>query len=434
MITKRLYQKAINPRLRGLGESATLAMQDRCRKLEQQGKKIYNLGLGQSPFPVPAPLVEALALNAKEKDYLPAKGLPLLREAVADFHRRKDGISASPENVMIGPGSKPLLFLLQLAFDGEILIPTPSWVSYAPQAKILGRNIRFIHTAFKERWRVRPQELSHALRKWVWRKGPRLLILNYPGNPDGLTYSENELAELAKTACGHNIIILSDEIYARIHHQGIHTSIAKFYPEGTIVSSGISKWCGAGGWRLGTLTFPQELSWLMDAISVVASETYTSVSAPIQYAAVEAFRKNEEVENYLLHVRRILRTLGNEVADKLREAGIRLYPPEGAFYVFADFSGFADRLRKKGIETSRALAERLLEDAGIAMLPGEDFNRPREELTARIAYVNFDGAQTLSASKTIPLDEDLPPSFTRTWCEDTLTAVERIKEWLAQNS
>ncbi len=115
-------------------------------------------------------------------------------------------------------------------------------------------------------------------------------------------------------------------------------SIAKYYPEGTIISGGLSKWCGAGGWRLGTFTFPQSLRWLQDAMAVVASETFTSTSAPIQYAAVRAFCSDREIEHYLWQSRRILDLIGKYITAALQKAGVLVSLPQGAFYLFPDFS------------------------------------------------------------------------------------------------
>lgn len=116
---------SLNINVRGIGQSATLAINDKVRNLTAAGKKIYNFGIGQSPFPVPTHVVDALKLYAHEKDYLPAKGLP------ASFHKAKDNIDINPDYVLVGPGSKELMFLLQLVFYGEIIVPTPCWVSYS---------------------------------------------------------------------------------------------------------------------------------------------------------------------------------------------------------------------------------------------------------------------------------------------------------------
>lgn len=421
---------SLNINVRGLGESPTLAINERVKLLQSQGKKVYNFGLGQSPFPVPVPVVEALRLHAHEKDYLPVKGLLALREAVAGFHRQKDLVEANADCVLVGPGSKELMFLLQLVFYGEIIVPTPCWVSYVPQAQVLGKRVSLLHTSFEDKWHISADRLSELLEGEQDLYRPRMLILNYPGNPDGLTYTANELKEIAKVAREYEIILLSDEIYGQLHHKGGHVSVARFYPEGTIISSGLSKWCGAGGWRLGTFTFPRSLDWLMDSMAAVASETYTSVSAPIQYAAIEAFRGSMAIERYLWHARRILSTLGEKCYQILADAGVRIHPPEGAFYMFPDFSPFAEKLAKKNIKNNVALCERLLQETGVAMLPGRVFERPCEELTARISYINFAGARALAASETIAMHHDLPMEFIQAHCEETLKATQTLADWL----
>lgn len=143
-----------------------------------------------------------------------------------------------------------------------------------------------------------------------------------------------------------------------------------------------------------------------------------------------AFRGGVDIERYLCHVRRILAALGQQCYDILSDAGVRVHPPIGAFYLFLDFSPFRERLAERGIKGGKALCESLLEDAGVAVLPGVAFGRSRSELTARMAYVDFDGARTLAASEGIPLDTDLPADFTSQWCGQVLEGTRRIVEWL----
>jgi aspartate aminotransferase len=421
---------SLNLDVRGLNHSATLAINDVSNELRSKGKTVYRAGLGQSPFPVPVPVVDALKLHAHEKDYLPARGLYALREAVADFHHKKDGVDARPEYVIIGPGSKELMFLLQLVYYGELLVPTPCWVSYIPQAKILGRQISLIHTNAKDHWKMTAKRLEEHCRGEEDDFRPRILVLNYPNNPVGNTYSEKELKKLAEVAHKYEVVLLSDEIYGQLHHQGKHVSVARFYPEGTIISSGLSKWCGAGGWRLGTFTFPPAMDWLLEKMVVVASETYTSVSAPIQYAAVSAFRGSVKIERYLWHARRILAKVGKKSAEMFNKAGIKVCQPEGGFYLFIDFASQSKILRKRGIKSGSDLCRRLLEDKGVAVLPGSVFGRPENELTARFAYVDFDGAKALTASETVPLERPLPDDFIDHWCGRVIEAARAIIEWV----
>lgn len=418
----------LNLNVRGLSPSATLAINEKSVHLHSNGRQIFKMGLGQSPFPVPEIVVEALRLNAHQKDYLPVKGLMELRNAVADYHRRQIGNDYSGQNVLIGPGSKELMFLLQLTYYGDLVIPMPSWVSYAPQAHIVGRNVYWLTTHSEHEWHLTPDELENLCRSDP--SCPRLVILNYPSNPTGLTYQIEELEAMAEVARRYQVLLLSDEIYGPLHHEGSHVSIASFYPEGTIVSSGLSKWCGAGGWRLGTFLFPPALGWLLDAMAVVASETYTSTSAPIQHAAVRAFQGGSEIDDYLNAVRRLLGALGNHLARMLDEAGAHIIPPDGAFYLFPDFSPFQEKLRARGIKTSEELCSRLLEDTGVAILPGYHFGLPPDRLCARLAYVNFDGASALHAVTEHPHDKPLDQDFLQAHCPEPLHAVNRICEWL----
>ncbi len=418
----------LNLNVRGLEPSATLAINERSNRLRREGRTIHKLGLGQSPFPVPTPLVDALRDNAFQKDYLAVRGLRELRDAVAAYRRRRHGIDCSGDDVLIGPGSKELMFLLQLVYYGDLVIPTPTWVSYAPQAHIIGRHVRWLDTKEPDGWRLTADAMDRLCSEDPGR--PRIVILNYPSNPTGGTYHPRELEELAIVARRHHCILLSDEIYGELHHEGRHISIARFYPEGTISSSGLSKWCGAGGWRLGTFIFPRGLRWLLDAMSIVASETFTSTCAPIQYAAVRAFQGGSEIESYLAHSRRILRALGMRLAGRLRAAGIEVAPPQGGFYLFPSFHPHREALEARGLTDSVGLCEHLLEDTGVAILPGSHFGRPREELTARLAYVDFDGAEALAASQSMPLEEPLGDSFVETHCRGVLQAADKICAWI----
>jgi aspartate aminotransferase len=420
----------LNLNIRGMTPSATVDINERSDRMRAAGREVFKLGLGQSPFPVPRQVVEELKVNAFQKEYLPVKGLRELRNAVADYHRRAEGIGCTGDDVLVGPGSKELMFLLQLVYYGDLVVPSPAWVSYAPQAKIIGRQIFWLHTKSEKGWRLTADELEELCESDPER--PRIFILNYPSNPTGFTYTVEELKALARAARRFRVVLLSDEIYGELHHKDQHVSIARFYPEGTIISAGLSKWCGAGGWRLGTFMFPPSMSWLRDAMAAVASETFTATSGPIQYAGVRAFQGGMSLERYLWYSRRILSALGRWCARTLRDVGVEVARPQGAFYLFPDFDAYRDRLKERGITSSRELCERLLKETGVAILPGSEFGRPQTELTARIAYVDFDGASALATAETLPRDKPLDEGFLRTYCGCVLTAVERMCEWLQE--
>jgi len=431
MNQQNYFEKHLNLNVRGLPVSATLGINELSNTLIADGRQVYKMGLGQSPFPVPLPVVEELQANAHQKDYLPVRGLPALQQAVVGYYQRTQNLNFRPENILVGPGSKELMFILQLAYYGDLLIPTPSWVSYAPQAHIIGRHVYWLPTHRDNRWLLTPEELDKLCRKDPTK--PRIVILNYPNNPTGCSYTDDELKALAEIARKYKIILLSDEIYGELNFEGTHTSIARHYPEGTIISSGLSKWCGAGGWRLGTFAFPAALHWLLEGMAAVSSETFTATSAPIQYAAVRAFRGGPRIEEYLSHSRRILKALSDHVCGQLAAKGAMVAPPQGAFYIFPDFTPLKDKLAARGISNSTEMCEKILEQTGVALLPGTSFGRPDHELTTRLALVDFDGAKALSTSRRYPLSEPLPDDFLGNCCFKVVEGIDRLCDWVNGN-
>ena len=366
--------------------SSTLSINELSKKIQTQGKKVFKFGLGQSPFPVPSILVKELQKHAHSKDYLDVSGLYQLRDSVAKYHTSKNKFGYNAEDVLVGPGSKELLFQCQMVFDGKTLLPAPSWVSYAPQANFLGKKILWIQTTAKENWHITANLLEDICKK---DKENKLLILNSPNNPSGT--SSRHLEELAFIAKKYELIIISDEIYAELDFTGNYQSIAHFYPEGTIVSGGLSKWCGAGGWRLGTMIFPQNLSLIRKAMRSVASETFTSVSAPIQYAAVKAYKINHN--EFLKKCRLILKFVSSFLHEELCSVGIKALKPTGGFYILCDFSNVIKKT--DNIFSDKELSNFLLQKLGVASLPGSDFGLAKEKMILRLAFVDFDGRKAL---------------------------------------
>lgn len=413
--------------LKRIEKSQTLLINEQSRAREREGREIYKLGFGQSPFPPPPFIVERLKETAHLKDYSPVQGIAELREAVAQFHRETDKIDIAPENVLVAPGSKILIYTVMAALTkADVLIPVPAWVSYIPQARLIGHNVIKIPTSFEGRWRLTPELLEQAVAKKPDKKIPSILILNYPGNPDGLSYTEAELAALAATTRRHHIIIISDEIYGRLHHNGAHVSIARHYPEATIVTGGLSKWCGAGGWRLGVALLPKAMgAAFKEALLGIASETYSCAPTPVQMAAAAAYRDAAETEGYVSHQRRILAALGNSCYQKLAASGIKVHAPQGGFYLFLDFGSMAGKF-----PTAAALCGQLMEDTGVALLPGGAFGMAAEHLSARLAYVDFDGARALAASEKQGLAKPLPADFIDAYCPKTAKGIDAIGSWV----
>jgi len=370
--------------------SPTLEINELSKKLKSQGVEIFSFGFGQSPFPVPAQIQSALKKNSFQKDYLPVLGLPQLRNAVATYYKNFEVVT---EQIMIGPGSKELIFLCQFILKRELLLPQPSWVSYAPQANYINKKVTWINTKEENAYKITASALDETCQKISEKK---LLILNSPNNPTGKSYDKQELIEIADVAKKHQLIVISDEIYERLTFNGSHYSLYEFYPEGTIISSGLSKWCGAGGWRLGTFLFPNELIPLQQEMAALASEVFSCVSAPIQYAACEAFENDELNQQYLSHSNIILKQISDLVIQSFQQTEITCHRPNGGFYVYPSFQNYKEKLSAIGITTSKELCKFLLEKLGIATLPGSAFGHDKQHLNLRLAYVDFNGSEILN--------------------------------------
>jgi len=403
----------------GLKTSATLAINELSQKLITEGKEVFKFGLGQSPFPVPDIIVKELQKNAHQKDYLNVSGLIELREEVANYHSNKNQYKYNAESVIIGPGSKELIFQTQLVLNCDLLLPSPSWVSYEPQAQILNKTVHWIKATAETNWHLDPEELDKTCANL--NSVNKLLILNSPNNPSGTTHGN--LKELANVAKKHNVIIIADEIYAELDFTGEYKSITHYYPEKTIVSSGLSKWCGAGGWRIGTLVFPDELSYIRDSVRTVASETFTAVSAPIQYAAIKAY--SEDHSEYLENSRLILKMIGDYIYKELSSVGVICQKPQGGFYMICDFSNVVNKTHE--INNDKTLCQKILNDIGFAMLPGSDFGMEEDKLLSRIAFVDFDGSKAL---KMISKEKPSSDNFLDLTCPKIAKGISLLKDWI----
>ena len=364
--------------IKSLKSSATLAINEKSKELISKGKKIYKFGFGQSPFPVPEGVVSAFKKNAHKKEYMPVQGCFELRETIAKYINKRTTNSFNSENIIISPGSKEMMFLLHLGFDGDIILPAPSWVSYEPHAIIGGNKFHWLETSRENNWFPTSEQIEKKAKDL--KNKNIILILNSPNNPSGSNCKNFE--EIARVAKKYRIIILSDEIYTELAFDREYRSISKYYPEGTIVSSGLSKWCGAGGWRLGFFAVPTELNSILKMLKILSSESFTSVSSPTQLAAVEAFQG--DYSEYLNKTTAILEAVGNYVYENLKSNKVLIQKPEGGFYLMPEF------LNSK-FKSSSEMCEDILNKSGVAMLPGSDFGFNPTKMLARLSYTDFNG-------------------------------------------
>jgi len=399
--------------VKNLEPSSTLKINEISRQLEEKGEKIFKFGFGQSPFQVPTDVVNELKDNAHQNKYLPMQGLTELRRSVANYTSAKKNYDYSPDNVVIGPGSKELMFLLHVIFDGEIILPIPSWVSYAPQA-IIGRNkIKILQTKRENNWFPTGSEIEEIILKN--KKKNYLLFLNSPNNPSG-QICEN-LEEISEVMKKYNLIILSDEIYSELSFNNNYKSISNFCPEKTIISTGLSKWCGAGGWRLGYFIIPENLKIIKDTLNVLASETFSAVSAPIQYAAIQAYEGDHN--NYIKSSREILKAVGNYVYENLSSNKVLINKPQGGFYLMPEFISAK-------FNSSSEMCKNILETTGVVLLPGSDFGFDKKRMLARLSFTDFDGNNFMKAREKNNFKDN---ELIKNLAPKVVEGVDKLKKW-----
>ena len=358
----------------------------------------YGFAFGQSPFPVPQSIQTALIKNADKGAYAAVPGIPELRSAISKYNKHYFEMDVAPERIYVGPGTKELIFNLLEILHGTVILPTPAWLGYLPQIRFLQKNYHMLPTRANKK--ISPTDLQKLALRLQDRQ--KILILNNPNNPTGLLYDRLELEEIADICREQNIVVISDEIYAQTTFNfSKFVSMGKIYPEGTFVTNGLSKSHAAGGYRLGYVVFPQHAADLKAQFKKILATEYTAVSTPIQHAAVAGFEISKDVDEYFEITRNIHHIMGEYTHNSLLEIeGVKVTKPEATFYLLADFNAFATDLQKVKINTSQKLSESLMvHPYHTAIVGGDSLVLERTDFSARIAYVDYDGAKVYQSYK-----------------------------------
>ncbi|MCB1721114.1 MAG: aminotransferase class I/II-fold pyridoxal phosphate-dependent enzyme [Alphaproteobacteria bacterium] len=409
--------------------SPTLAANEMVARCRAEGRQVLHMGFGQSPFPVPERLQEALRAGVHRKEYLPTGGLEALRDTVAAYYKNKIGLDTDRYDVIVAPGSKLILYALQMAIEGDLLMPVPSWVSYKPQARMLRTDVIKVPTTLDDAgFHIDPEELRRVIKAArAQGQNPSKIILNYPSNPTGLTIAEKELEAIAKVCVEEDIFIISDEIYGFVSFDGVYRTISKYAPNHTAVTSGLSKHLSLGGWRIGIGFIPKAVDGLYSLMCNIASETWSCVPSPIQQAVIEAYKGHEDIEAHIQACTDIHGLMNRYIAAGLRDLGVYAPEPQGAFYNYPDFEAHRAELAGAGIHTSKDLADALMRDYGLASLPGTAFGAEPEVLTLRLSGCDYDGAEVLAA---FHAGEELDEAFIRKNAPRVCGAVEAFGAFL----
>ncbi len=368
----------ISTRALELSPSETLKISGRAKELKREGRSIISLSAGEPDFDTPKHVCDAAIKAIKDgfHGYTMNIGTPELREAIVNKLKRDNNLDFSPSQVIVSNGAKQSLGFSMLALinpGDEVIIPAPYWVSYPQMVKLAEGTSVTVRTAFENDYKMTPEQLEEAITEKT-----KALILCSPSNPTGTRYTAEELRGLADVLVKHpDVVVISDEIYEYITYEGDHDGILQVAPElkkRTLVINGFSKGFAMTGWRLGYMAGPQEV---VDAVAKIQSQETSAPSAISQKAGEAAYTGSLD-EVYAM------RDQFRERRDYMVEAltaidGVKCFKPAGAFYVFPDVSEHLGKTVKatgEKISTTTDLCLYLLEEVGLATVPGDAFGEP----------------------------------------------------------
>lgn len=362
-------------RMTGVESSPTVRLNAMAQELIRQGKDIVNLTAGETDFETPQNIRQAAidAMNRGMTRYTAPHGIPELRKAVSDWFKRDFGLSYETKQVTVTCGVKQGIFNLILATVGpgdEVLIPAPYWVSYPEMVRLAG-GVPVI-VPYQGDFDIDVDELKKKLSP-----RSRLLLLNSPNNPTGAMYSDASLRAIAKMLEGTDVLVASDEIYSALCYDGrefrAFASFSKDAYERTITFNGLSKSHAMTGWRVG---FAAGNVSVIDSMGILQAQSATNITSFVQAASIEALKQTKEEFAPRLKDMQERRDFCLDLLKPLKD--IRLPVPRGAFYLFPDVSRyFGKRFGKYEIRGSESMAEYLLKEAGIAIVPGKPFGEDR---------------------------------------------------------
>ena len=373
----------VSRRVERIGLSPTLRISALAQSLRASGVDVLDFSAGQPDFPTPEPVKQA-GIRAIEQDktrYTPNAGTPELRQAISRQLGRTRGVEYPPDQILVSSGAKASLFFAFMALvepEDDVLLPTPYWVSYPEQIQLAEGRAVLVPCSDETGFKLTPEVLEAAVTK-----RSRVLILNYPSNPSGACYSREELEALARVCLRHNLWIIADEIYSGMVYDGREftsvVSLGEEFREKTVIIDGMSKSYAMTGWRMGHAAGPKDV---ISAMARMQSHSTSNASSIGQWASIEALDNGDD------EVRRRLGefTARRDEVVRLLSAldGVNCLKPEGAFYAFPNVSGLFGRTTDKGpIRSGQDLAEYLLEQANVALVPGDPFGAPQH---VRISY------------------------------------------------
>lgn len=394
--------------------SPTLAANEALAARRARGEPVLPMAFGEAGIPVHPALRAALAEAAMCNRYPPVAGTRELRTAAAGYWDRR-GLPTNAADVVCGPGSKAMLYGLLLAVGADVAVASPSWVSYAAQASMTGNQPRYIPIAPDQGGAPEPALLAESVAAAA-KAGRRIasVIVTLPDNPTGTLAAADTIRDLCQVAADYDLVIISDEIYRDLVYDPPpeFPSPARFAPERTVITTGLSKSLALGGWRIGVARFPGQpapaLRGLRDRLLAIGSEIWSALAGPMQQAAAYAFSEPPELAERVGQSRLLHAGVARAAAAIFAAAGVPAPAPAAAFYLYPDFGPWREHLAGRfGVTTSQELAAMLSRRYGLGVLPGSAFGDDPAVLRLRAAtsmlYGDTDSQREESLAAADPL-------------------------------
>lgn len=358
--------RALAKRIQNLNPSSTLAITTQTKRLKSEGRDIVNFASGEPDFDTPD-FIKAAAIEAIKSGftkYTPTTGIPELKKLITEKFKKDNSLDYSHEQIVVSCGAKHCIFnalMVLLNRGDEVAIPVPYWVSYPEMVSICEAKPRFIETSPQNNFKMDISDLSRHTNSKT-----KLLILNSPANPTGCVYNLDELKEIAQICVRKKIFVIADEIYEKLIYDNLrHISIASLNKEIydlTVTVNGLSKSFSMTGWRIGYLGANPKI---VEAISKLQDHSTSNPTSISQKAAVAALSSHDDLSKNICQEFQKRR---DYIVERLKQIKkINFILPQGAFYIFCDIS-------KMGLD-SETFANRILEEAGVALIPGRGFGR-----------------------------------------------------------
>ena len=372
----------LSERAKNIKPSPTLAMEAKAKAMKASGVDVVNFGVGEPDFDTPENIKEAAikAIRDGFTKYTPVGGIDALKDAIIEKFRKDNGLEYAREEVIVSCGAKHSLYNIAQALYGpgdEVIIPSPYWVSYPDQVILNDARPVIVKTYESDVFMLKPEALEARITKKT-----KAIILNSPSNPTGLTYDRQALERIAEVVLRHKLYVISDEIYEKLVYDGAeHVSIASLGSEikkRTLVVNGLSKSHDMKGWRMGFTAGPKEI---IKAMTKIQSQSTSNPNSIAQKAAIEALTGPQDfVQTMRSEFDRRRRFLVSEL-NAIPE--VSCITPTGAFYAFPNISGLFGKVNGKPVFSSSDLALFLLEDANVALVPGDAFG---DDNCIRLSY------------------------------------------------